>query len=264
MAHGVDDLPLHVQRIYRGAEARAIESGYHTRAFSLQEPDMTPALLDRMLFHRNVPGFVITGLNLSGKVLRGLNWSRYAMVATGFSLATPQLHRVTTNVMHGFKLVIDKAFELGYRRIGIAISQEYDQRTNHGVLFPVSYIRERLNPGLSLEAFVYTQTGSDAIEPVARWLENTRPEVAIGTWVYEAIQLLGWKIPRDIALVTFDRSPEFPDHAGLDQRYEIIGRVAADVLISEITHNRRGIPSDPVEHAIHGHWYDGSTAPPRC
>jgi LacI family transcriptional regulator len=164
--------------------------------------------------------------------------------------------------MHGFKLVIDRAFQLGYRRIGVAVSQEYDERTNHGVLFPVSYIRQHLRPGQSLDIFIYPHHGEDAIEPVAQWLGNCRPQLAVGTYVSEAIERLGWRIPEDIALATFDRSPEYPDHAGLDQRYEAGGRVAADVLISEITHNRRGIPDDPVEHTIRGCWVDGSTAPP--
>jgi LacI family transcriptional regulator len=101
------------------------------------------------------------------------------------------------------------------------------------------------------------------IPTIAHWLESYKPELVIGNFVWEAIQALGWRVPQDIAFATFDRSAEFPDHAGLDQRYEVIGRVAADVLITEITHNRRGIPRDPVQHAIRGTWAAGPTAPRR-
>lgn len=262
MPRGVEDLPLHIQRLYGGVKQRAGESGYEVRLFSLQEPEMTPARLDCALFNRNIPGFVVAGMATPGKVLQGLNWSRYAAVAMGFSLAGPQLHRVATNVMHGFKLVIDQVFRLGYQRVGVAVSQDYDERTNHGVLFPMSFIKQHLRPGQSLDVFAYPQHGEDAIEPVAQWLRDCRPQLAVGTYVAEAIKRLGWRIPQDIALATFDRSPEYPEHAGLDQRYEAAGRVAADVLISEITHNRRGIPDEPVEHTIRGRWVEGSTAPP--
>ncbi len=263
MPNGLTDLPSHVQRVYRGFEQRAREYGYTARAFSLQDPDMTPALLDRTMFHRNCPGFVITGLSQPGRPIEGLNWDRYAAVAMGFSLPQPALHRVATNAMHGFKLVIDKAFELGYNRVAIAVGRGYDERTNHAVSFPAAYTKQHLKPHQSLETLIFDQWGEPAIDTVATWLKEHRPELAMGTYVYEAAQSLGWRIPEDMALITFDRSPEYPDHAGLDQQYEITGQVAADILISEVTHNRRGIPDVPVEHTIQGVWIDGPSAPPR-
>lgn len=262
MPNGIEDLPSHIQRIFHGVAQRAAESGYQVRAFSLADPDMTPALLDRTLFNRNIPGFVITGLAEQGKVLEGMNWSRYAVVAMGFSMVEPRLHRVATNTMHGFKLVMDKAFELGYNRVGVAVGRWYDHITNHSVSFPAAYTRQHLQPHQSLDALIFEEWGERAIDRVAKWLKEYRPELAMGNYVYEAACSLGWKIPDDMALITFDRSPEYPTHAGLDQRYEITGRVAADVLISEVTHNRRGIPDDPVEHTVYGVWVDGPSAPP--
>lgn len=263
MPGGLTDLPLHIQRIYTGIERRAREYGYVVHPVSLRDPEMTPALVDRIMFNRNIPGIILTGLSEPGNAPEGINWDRYALVAMGFSMHKPVLHRVATNVSHGFKLVIDKAFELGYRRLGVAVSREYDERTNHGVLFPVAYTQQRLAEGQALESLVYEGSGPEAIPQIAQWLERYRPDVVVGTWVAEAIQSLGWRIPEDIALLTFDRSPEFPTHAGLDQRYEASGELGADVLIKEITHNRRGIPSDPVEHTIRGTWIDGPSAPPR-
>jgi LacI family transcriptional regulator len=110
---------------------------------------------------------------------------------------------------------------------------------------------------------VFRQSDERAIPVVTKWLESHKPDLVIGNFVWEAIQSLGWRVPEEIAFATFDRSAEFPDHAGLDQRYEIVGRVAADVLITEITHNRRGIPKDPVQHAIKGAWSPGPSAPGR-
>lgn len=263
MPRGIEDLPGHVRRIFAGAEARAAEYGYRVHAFSLEQEEMTPAKLDRTLFNRNIPGFIVTGLRQPGRMLKGLNWNRYATVATGFSMTKPQVHRVVTDVMHGFSLVIEQAFAMGYRRIGVAVSEEYDRRTNHGVMFPVSYMREHLARGQSLESIVFRQSDERAIPLVARWLEEHKPELVIGNFVWEAIESLGWRVPQDIAFATFDRSTEYANHAGLDQRHEVIGRVAADVLITEITHNRRGVPVDPVQHAIKGQWVDGPSAPKR-
>ncbi len=262
MPRGTADLPDHVRRIYHGAEARAAEYGYRVHAFSLKQEDMTPAKLDRAFFYRNTPGFIVTGLSKPGTPLHGINWKRYAVVATGFSMTHPPVHRVVTDVMHGFELVIRQAFAMGYRRIGVAVSEEYDSRTNHGVMFPVSYLRNHLAPEQSLESLVYQFADERAIPVVAQWLQQVKPDLVVGNYAWEAILSLGWRVPQDIAFATFDRSTLFPDHAGLDQRYETIGRVAADVLITEVSHNRRGLPADPVHHAIRGAWKHGPSAPP--
>jgi LacI family transcriptional regulator len=261
---GVESLPIHMQRIHQGFQRRAAESGYSTQVFSLRDDGLTPVVLDRTMFYRNIPGFAVTGLQHPGKTLEGLNWSRYAAVAMGYSLTHPPLHRVATNVMHGFKLVIDKAFDLGYRHIGIAVSREYDERTSHGVSFPVAYTRENCPPGHKIDSLIYDLPFEESIGVVAKWLDTHRPQLAIGTAVFEAIKQLGWRIPRDIGFATFDHSPEYANHAGLDQQYEASGRIAADVLIGQVTQNRRGIPKQPVEHLVKGRWVDGPSAPRRA
>lgn len=263
MPAGIASLPRHLQRIHQGFQRRAAESGYSTQVFSLREPDMTPLVLDRTMFYRNIPGFAVTGLQQPGKALEGLNWERCAAIAMGYSMTSPQLHRVATNVMHGFKLVIDKAFELGYRHVGVAVSREYDQRTGHGVSFPLAYTRENCPPGYKVDSLIYDQPYDQAIPAIAQWLEAHKPDLAVGTAVFEAIRRLGWRIPRDIGFATFDHSPDFADHAGLDQQYEMSGRIAADVLIGQVTQNRRGIPKQPVEHLVKGRWIDGPSAPRR-
>jgi LacI family transcriptional regulator len=264
MPQGLQSIPLHLRRIHQGFERRAAEAGYSTQVFSLQDPEMNPTALDRTMFYRNIPGFAVTGLSRPGKVLSGLDWSRYAAVAMGYSLTRPLLHRVATNVMHGFKLVIEQVFGLGYRHVAVAVPREYDERTGHGVMFPVAYMRENCPPGHRLQSLVYDGDIAAAVPQIAAWLEAHRPQLAIGVGVFEAIRLLGWRIPQDIGFATFDRSPEYPDHAGLDQHYEVSGRIAADVVIAQVTQNRRGIPREPVEHLVKGRWLDGPSAPRRA
>jgi LacI family transcriptional regulator len=262
--HGIADLPSHIRFRYEGFVRRAGEYGYQVEAFNLKDPSFASVQrLDRALFNRNIPGFVITGLSHPREMLQGMNLSRYAVVALGHSMLNPYIHRVAMNTTLGFKLVIDRAFALGYRRIGVASSVEYDRRTNHGLLMPASHAKLNLKRGTSVEILKVSETGDKEIASIARWLRQTKPEFAFGPGVYEAIQYLGWNMPGDIAFATFDRSPGFPEHAGLDQRHEALGRLAGDVLVSEITQNRRGIPSEPVEHTIQGCWVDSATAPPR-
>ena len=260
--NGVKDLPSHVRFQYQGFAKRAMEYGYQVRAFNLQGSEFASAgRLDSTMFRCNIPGFVITGLSHPRAILEDLNWSRYAAVSIGYSMLKPELNRVALNVTHGFKLIIDRVFELGYRRLAVAVPEEYDRRTNHGLLMPACHAKLNLKRGRSLEILKVTEKGDKEIEAIANWLRKVRPDCAVGPGVYEAINYLGWKIPEDLAMATFDRSPGFPEHAGLEQRHEEIGGLAADILISEVTHNRRGIPEDPVQHLYRGRWVDAESVP---
>lgn len=247
--------------VHRGFAQRAAEFGYGVNLLNLRVADNQPSI-DQIMTNRNFPGFAISGLAKPGKINVPITWSRYASVAMGYSMTQPPLHRVGTNLFHGFGLVFKKAFELGYRRIGVAISQEYDQRTNHGVLYPAYYTNQTVGPDRSIKTLVYKESRADVIKLVAHWIRDNDFDFVVGNYVFEALDVMGWQIPRDIAAATFDRSVGFPHHAGLDQCHEATGALAADVIIGEITRNRRGIPDQPVEHTIQGKWVDGPTAPP--
>lgn len=263
LPHKVDCTNL--EKMIVGFKRRATEYGYGTDLFSLVDPGLSGSRLDRALSSRNITGIVIGNLSEAGKAPFVIDWSRYASVALGYPLTDPMVHRVATDTTHGFQLVISKALELGYRHIGVSISKQYDARTNHALLRAARYWQgERDRKTTKIDTLLFEEEEPErSIEEVAAWLDRCRPDFAVGNWVYEAIQSLGWRIPEDIAFASLDRSSDFPSHAGLDQDYAISGALAADIVIAEVAHNRRGIPPVPVEHLFRGHWVDGPTAPPR-
>jgi len=259
---GMEELPSHVAQSYAGFKKRAAAYGYGTKVFSLADPDVTPVSLGRTMAEWNIPGFVITSMSQPGKVLHGIKWSKYALVAIGYSMEAPSVHRVVRNVPMGVKMAIERAFAMGYQRIGVAVSEEYDLRTNHGVMFPVSYMKTQLKPGQSIDSFLYRgESDPKSMDAIAQWLARTKPELVMGMFGPDVFDRLGWSVPKDISKVTFDRSPGYPGHAGLELRYEALGALAADVLISEIVLNRRGIPPNPVEYTVACEWVNGSSAP---
>ena len=263
LSHKLDCTNL--ERMVVGFKRRATEYGYETDLFSLVDPRLAGPRLDRALSSRNITGVVIGNLSETGKAPFEIDWSRYASVALGYSLTDPILHRVATDTAHGFQFVIAKALELGYRHIGVSVSRQYDARTNHALLRAARYWQgERDRKHVKIDTLLFMEEEPQrSIDAVAAWLDRCRPDFAVGSWVYEAITSLGWRIPEDIAFASLDRSPDFPSHAGLDQDYATSGALAADIVIAEVAHNRRGIPPVPVEHLFRGHWVDGPTAPPR-
>ena len=264
-AHGLGRsgaLPGHVQLHLEGAQRQATSYGYELVTIMAGGPELPWERVDRMLFARNIPGLIVSAFKEQGTVIREVNWSRYAAVALGYSLEFPSLHCITANSHRGFHLLITKAYELGYRRLGVIVSEDYDRREDHGVLFPVAYAGERLAAGRWLGTLVLPSGETDQIGAVGRWLVRHRPQIVIGTDVaWDAIHALGWRIPRDIAFISVDRSPAYPQVAGFNQRHEIHGCLAVDMLVSQLTHNKRGIPEHPVLQLVDGCWEDGASAP---
>lgn len=262
MRRGASGLPGHVQQHLLSARARAAFYGYRIDAISLREPPLTLRALDKMLYHRGIPGLLLSGFQQTGETMRDFNWRRYAAVALGLSLREPLLHRVTVNSHHGFELMISRAFELGYRRIGVIVSDIYDRRVDHGVLHPVMYARERLRPGQSIETLVLDSDERTEFPAIQQWLRDVRPDVVIGTDIaWGAIESMDWRIPEDIAFIAVDRSPKYPETAGFNQRHDIHGALAVDVLVGQLNNNLRGLPEYPMLHLVDGRWEDGDTAP---
>lgn len=261
--HGIDYAPSHLQLIHQGMTRRAAEYGYLVRVFGMHEPGMTSQKIDRILFNHNISGFAIAGATRARTRLEELRLDRYTAVALGFSLVKPALHRVATSMYHSTQLLLRRVFAMGYKRLAVVVGREFDNLSDHGVRFAVDDARQRLKPGQSLEMRIYDNFAEKDTEKIAAWLKECEPDMLVGSWAINALDLLGWKVPRDIGMVTFDHSPEYLEHAGLDQCYAISAEIAADVLINGVTHNRRGVPKVPVEHTICGKWVDGPSAPPR-
>jgi LacI family transcriptional regulator len=72
---------------------------------------------------------------------------------------------------------------------------------------------------------------------------------------------MDWRIPADVAFVSVDRSPDYPETAGFNQRHDIHGALAIDVLVGQLNSNMRGLPEHPMLHLVDGQWEDGDSAP---
>ncbi|MFA7343350.1 MAG: LacI family DNA-binding transcriptional regulator [Terrimicrobiaceae bacterium] len=259
----IADLPGHTQRYLQGARDRATQLGYALDPIPL--PDDSDAEIERLarvLKGRGIPGLIISSFAHPDGNMSSFPWSEFAAVTLGYTLLEPPLHRVVSNTFHGFHFMIKKAFALGYKNLGVVISEEYDRITDHGVLFPVSYEKERVLPGRSIRTLVLPSHEPKEIPRIQKWLKKNRPDIVLGvdlTWV--AIQEMGWKVPTDVAFIIADRDTK-SDLAGFDQLHENHGEIAVDLLVGQLLHNERGIPLVPKFEMVEGCWRDGASAPP--
>jgi DNA-binding LacI/PurR family transcriptional regulator len=77
--------------------------------------------------------------------------------------------------------------------------------------------------------------------------------------VPQMLRQLGYNIPEDIAVA--GTSIDVPVDAGIDQHSEAIGRMAVEMLVSQINLNERGEPADPARILIESRWRNGTSLP---
>jgi LacI family transcriptional regulator len=260
------DWLMHQVRNLEGARQRAATLGFEVESFWLNEPGLTVRRLHGILRARGISGLIIPKRQSQSPALEAMTWERYAAVALEFSLSVPLMTRVATHSTHGFDLVFRKAAELGYRRIGVVVSEDYDRSLDHGVHFPMAYAREFWSARMGLEIcrYDFAEPMPEAMPRIQRWLRETRPEMVLGEDIaWRAIQDMGWHVPTNVAFMNIDWSPEYPLIAGYNHRHDLQGAAAVDLVVGRLLQNDLGVPDVPRCLMIEGTWVDGPSAPPR-
>lgn len=262
----IEDLPPHQRDNFRGAKERAEQSGYVLEPVWVREPGLNADNLARMLESRGIPGLIIPSLVSPTTLFSAFDWNRFSSVALGAGLAESLLHRVTFNYNRGVPMALRRLFEMGYRRIGVVVSTAYDQKVNHGWLYPLYYEQKQPWGRQWIKSCIFS--GTDELEDrrrVRAWIEKERPDVILGEYLaWHVIHELGWSIPEDVAFATFDWSSEHPEVAGIYQSHDVIGAMAVDLLAAQLTQNERGLSPVPKLLQIEGKWRDGDSVPLRA
>lgn len=259
----LSEQPTHSRSHYLGAKERAAQFGYGMEPLWLNEPLLTARRLTGILRSRNIPGVIVPGMVSPEGILDGLGWRHFTPVALGYTSVVSRFHRVTANTSAGFMVVLENVRRLGYRKIGVVVSRAYDEQVNHGVLFPAYYIRDRWGGDCDMRICDFQGTGEADVAIIQAWLREHRPEIILGeetTW--QAVRRMGWRVPQDVAFANVDVAPEYPHIAGLNQRHELHGAVAVDVLVGQLAQNERGLPEVPRVVLVPGAWSEGLSAPP--
>ena len=246
-------------RYHEGARQRATELGYGLELHWMGEADGSGERMSNILHARGIPGIVLAPLPTHGLKL-GLDWSRFSTVALGWSFNEVACHHIANSQFHTINTALATCRDRGFTRIGFAIPQFVDDKTEHIWLsaylgFLARHPSLRKLPPFIQEAFTR--------ENYLAWHEKHRPEVVVTT--HEPIPLwlrqTGRRVPEDVAYVHLDCTPDYADVAGIDQQPEKVGAAAVDILVEQINQNRRGVPDVPKSVLIEGVWREGPTMP---
>lgn len=248
----------------RGCRQRARQLGYQLDEFWLHEPEM-PAARWQTIFHaRNIRGLVVVGMMEHNRLPQRLAplWDDFPVVVTGVRTRGPALSFACSD-QHALALeAFEKAIALGYRRPALVLDGVIDELTEGRFTAGFLTGQSRLLPAKQRTQPFHAVAAARRDRGVfSRWLEHNQPDVIftlyheLQHWLHD----LGLRVPRDLGLIQYEWRADHGQWAGMDQRNDLVGEAALDMLISMVHHNERGVPQHPRATMIGAHWVDGAT-----
>lgn len=244
---------------FLGAAERAAQFGYKLEEFFLRSPGLNPQRMASILRARNIQGIIVAPQEHDGLPL-DFDFSDFSAVTFGYSLRPARLHVVTNHQFLSAKLLVTKLHELGYRRIGLCLCHDWDNKVNNGytagftVTQTLLHEKNRVPPMLR-----------DQIKPkeFRAWLVRHRPDVIITQGISQ--EMIGWlesfglRVPRDIGVTNLSAHSGEPDIAGICQNDRLVGATAIDVLAGMLQRNECGLPRTIVYTLVDGAWQPGAS-----
>ena len=249
----------HLTRIYGGMQRRAGELGYRLEPLWLRAPGMTYRRLRGVLDARGIEGLLCFGSpELEQEFPPELG--HYAIVTIGLSIRTP-LHRVTSHFFNDTRKVLDRVYELGYRRPGLVLGRYEEARSGqaHTAAY-LGWCEHRLGPGCARPIHLI-----DRVEeaPLRDWLERARPDALVFVHLYDqlpelraALRRLRVRVPGELGVAALSQILEGAGFSGLQQNQELMGAWAVELLAARIGNRDFGIPTNPRVEMVGGNWVE--------
>jgi DNA-binding LacI/PurR family transcriptional regulator len=255
------------EQYWRGAKTAAQRLGYRLVEF-IWPADWPADRAAATLRERGVLGLLIPPHK--PEVNWGVfDWNQFSLMRFGLSVRQPDSNLVTSDHQRAMVMAMQKIHAYGYPRIGLALSRDHDRSLggNYSGGFQWAQRLLKLEPPLPPLMAELRRTPEGRAEFKAaldQWMKQCQPDAILNNFIEVPALLreLGYRIPQDVAVAGMSLN-DIPVDAGIDQRSRAIGRIAAEMLIKQISLNERGTPSAPCRILVESHWQDGLTLPPR-
>jgi LacI family transcriptional regulator len=243
------------------ARQRAHALGYAFEQIYLDQYRDNSAGLQRVLRNRGIEGLLLMPMGETQNLDYLFDWEEFSVVATSYSVVTPQFHRVVPYMFSNLKLACQKLIERGYRRIGLTVTANMDQRTFNHFSAAMAWHNVNHPQNYTLSPLIEENLTT---ERIAAWLRREKPDVFVSSPnlpALEAAERAGLRVPQDVGVV-FHSLPKKPRATAIDERPGEIGSTAIDLLSNMIQCGERGIPQTTRVTMIEGAWIEGQTARP--
>jgi LacI family transcriptional regulator len=243
-----------------GALNRAESQGYRLEPFFVEPGEDTQIPLSRILWSRGINGILIAPLEQPHLPIK-LQWHRFCLAAIGYSLQHPPLNRAASHHYQTFTETTKQLLQLGYTKLGCAITHSNSQRTNYIYHGAFHSMREKYGPKLFTPSCTFDSNKPDAF---LHWLHRYKPDAIIGIgahyhMIQPWLQKEGIRCPDDIGYATVHLQHFDGTVSGVKQNSTQVGAAAVDLLVNSLRYNERGIPEIAHTTLIDGTWAKGAT-----
>lgn len=255
--HGWQSIAF-LRALYGGARQRADRRGYALTPFWLKREGITGERFCEILRVRGIRGMLLNPFPKYGAEL-DLPWHDFSVVAHGLSLGRPLFNRTSNDHFQSMLLAMRECERRGYRRPGFALEHAMTVRLEYR--WEAAYAISGVKLGLSTPRPLLT-SGAPAAEEIVRWVRRERIDVVIGVFLEEDLPALaqhGIGAGLRVGLVSLAVPRAGSKLAGIRQNPDLMGSVAADLLIDMIERNETGIPPNPLTLTLPGIWHEGQT-----
>lgn len=234
------------RRHYAFAKARAEELGFRLEVMVVHT-GLTFKRISEILWARRCPGVIIAPFHDAATDSIEMEWDHFSAITIGYSLVSPDLHRVSLNHFMGMEAVLDSLLKLRPWKIGYIVRHFSDARIRH--LLVASYLSYRFHhpeAGL-LEPLCLEELKENQFRS---WFLEHQPEIIIASdkkildWV-EAFDKRPAKKRCRIVHPDSDYSADPRIFATMRAQSDLIGRASVDLLAAMIYNNERGLPAAP-------------------
>jgi len=256
--HGGRNAVKSYSDLFEGAHARAEELGYGLEHFWLGDPRLTRQRFNQITATRNIHGLLLAPLNMHSVTL-DVDWDRFSVVAYGYSMQEPHVHRVYPDFYHGILDALSRCRAAGYQRVGLVLDENTDRKSDH--LWLSGYLMEQRLAGGVTEIEPLLMRGWD--EPAfATWHARFRPQVVLGLNVILAAARIWARdrgpIARKLRFVQLNvTDPDAPERLPgvlLDRRR--VGATCIDQIVGMIHRNEKGVPTRAQHLLVESGWVD--------
>jgi LacI family transcriptional regulator len=248
---------------FKGATQQAQELGYKLETVWLREPGLKRDRIKQILFARGIQGLLMAPQPKPHTKV-DLAWADFSAVAFGHTLQQPQLHVVMNHQFRNMVNLIRKLHALGLHRVGLAMPSSQDERAEHSYL--AGYLVEQIKCARP-DRLPYLLTEKFEQREFTAWFQEHRPRAIVtdlrtAPQIQSWLQLLGCRVPGDIALVL--PNVPFGDsfYTGIDENPLLVGATAVNAAVGMIHRGERGAPENPRSILIEGSWFPGKSLRP--
>lgn len=251
-----------------GCRRRAALLGYGTDEFWLHDPETTPERLEGILRARGIAGMIVLGSFGGNHLPEQFSplWANLACVVGGVRTRQPTFSYCCVDHHTLVVQAVKHVCELGYRRPALVIDEATDRLVG-GRFGSAMWLAQSALPARDrVPAFLSAEEARRDPRVFRRWYAEHQPDLLITFYreIKDWLAPLGVRVPQDAGVVLLERTPADKAWAGMDQRNDLAGEAAVDLLVGMIHGREFGPTETPRATMIDARWIDGASVQPQA